>query len=215
MFRGNDKPRKRLKYKVHDQTYTMPNIKYETTVPNLLYKSTLEECYDAMKLIHTLFTGADIKYVANGGTLLGAIRHEGQIPWDDDIDICVLGTQTNIDKIAALKEDFAKEGFQLLRCIPGFAVQKVFLPALSVDIFFMDERIKGTRIYECSYPYNSKGEPTFMVQDGWSSCKLPIDWNGGITTHPFFDYKVCIPTNYVEHLEIMYRSNIRKGHIQL
>lgn len=48
-----------------------------------------------LKNVDIFLKDNNIEYSIIAGTLLGAIRHEGFIPWDDDIDICLIRSEYN------------------------------------------------------------------------------------------------------------------------
>ena len=60
---------------------------------------------EMLKFIDKMCRTHNIIYWLDGGTLLGAIRHQGFIPWDDDVDICMPYKDAERFKKIMLKEN--------------------------------------------------------------------------------------------------------------
>lgn len=65
---------------------------------------------DILKDVHEFCVENNIMYSLSGGTLLGAIRHNGFIPWDDDADIQM--PRPDYDRF--IHSYKSKKGFRLL-----------------------------------------------------------------------------------------------------
>lgn len=75
-----------------------------------LRKLQLEELKILKKLMK-IWKENKIQYFMLGGTFLGAIRHKGFIPWDDDIDIGI--PRNDYEKFIKLFSKYEKENFKL------------------------------------------------------------------------------------------------------
>ena len=54
-----------------------------------MLKQAKREMLEILKEFHDVCERNNLRYWLDSGTLLGAIRHEGFIPWDDDIDVAM------------------------------------------------------------------------------------------------------------------------------
>ena len=163
-------------------------------------KKTFKQLLKILKLWNELTKKCGIDYWACGGTLLGAVRHSGFIPWDNDIDISIMlsdlkKVKKNLDKHPVLKYYESICGLRVYVDDDDNDNESV------MDIFICDYYNKIT-INFCG-PLSDQGDPSW-----WMSEVFPNQEIYGSELHPlkevaFEDTTVMVPNN---EINVLYRN---------
>jgi len=116
----------------------------------------------------------NIKYSLFAGTLLGAVRHKGFVPWDDDVDVCMLYEDyKRFIEIASKELDY----------------EKYFLRTQETDV---DCNLTFLQIKRNGTLFLRKGRSKFNTHNGVFIDVLPL-FNGSKSTilHKI-QYKLCM-----------------------
>jgi lipopolysaccharide cholinephosphotransferase len=142
--------------------------------PEYTKQPIVQKIYQMLSDIDKLFSHHHIIYWISFGTLLGAIRHGGLIPWDDDADLEILRK----DEQKLLSIDYEKYGYKIIKMYFGYKIYPI-----------NGKKIKG---YEWNYPFvdifisDISNNKTFFVNEKQQS----YDPNCNFQTNELFPLKI-------------------------
>ena len=89
-------------------------------IPDQLQRQIWATEQEILDVIHQVCTEYGLRYSLAYGTLIGAVRHKGFIPWDDDIDLMM--PREDYEKLLAIWNEAAPKGYilQNTRTDPDF-----------------------------------------------------------------------------------------------
>lgn len=176
--------------------------------------------YRTMKDIHDIFMKYGINYWVTGGTLIGAIRHRGIVPWDDDGDVCIM--KSDVPKLRKLVPLFEKKGYMIEEgvleekddeddedvvsaCVKKgkkdsctWFIEPNSSNSLGVDVFVM-ERIG---------PIITYSDPAWRNEiNGGRACWFWYRYTFPLVPVMFGNFWVMTPKNAVEHLNQCYGAD--------
>lgn len=87
---------------------------------------------EVLKVVIDICEKYEIQYFAEWGTLLGAVRHRGYIPWDDDIDISM--KRDDYEKFFSIAQKELPEGYELFNTYTDSGVEEMLSRVVNTRI---------------------------------------------------------------------------------
>ena len=132
-------------------------------------KRFIKDLYKLMYDLHNVFVENDIFYYVDGGTLMGAVRHKGIIPWDDDVDLEVGYDDLKKVTSAPVRKQFDGLGYRVKKHGEGWVkiVKKGRGKQPDADVFPVMVKKEGGR-YRTTWDFE-------VGRDAWPKCYFYMD----------------------------------------
>jgi lipopolysaccharide cholinephosphotransferase len=168
--------------------------------PKTIIQKVYQMTYDTI----SIFDNNGLFYFADGGTLLGCVRHKGIIPWDDDVDLCIMESDTT--KFLSLRKQFKKCGYGIVKAYDAFGA------TFGYKIFYLSRKhIKG---FNYSFPFidiflykkmGSKFKPALKdARDIWPAEWFKPDELFPLKKYKFGNFELNGPNKYDEYFNRLY-----------
>lgn len=111
-----------------------------------LTQEEVDNLYDIIEITAKILEQQQIRYMAEGGTLLGIVRSAGLIQHDTDGDFDVL--QEDLPKILSLRPLFSSYGLEVMET-PGWGLKVFFLESPSMSPYM----VEGKEVWTSKWPF--------------------------------------------------------------
>ena len=163
---------------------------------------------EVLEEIDRICSRHNIMYYAGYGTMLGAVRHKGFIPWDDDMDLYML--RDEYERFLSVVQQEMPEDYRLYNMYTDAKYDEIFSRIVNSDkINFADEYLE--KYHGCPYVVGIDIFPLDFLPGNEDEKKLQYDLYAFVLTTK---YKVGKPDEDIEarlaHIEDLCQVELKR-----